>query len=52
MVSDMLARESKGEVLRNMSKVQTQLSTKVEYIRNKKNGAFVNTGFRVVRLVP
>ena len=52
VVSDMLARESKGEVLRNMSKVQTQLATKFEYIRNKKNGAFVNTGFRVVRLVP
>ena len=52
VVSDMLARESKGEVLKNMSKVQTQLATKFEYIRNKKNGAFVNTGFRVVRLVP
>ena len=52
VVSDMLARESKGEVLRNMSKVQTQLATKFEYIRNKKNGAFVNIGFRVVRLVP
>ena len=52
VVSDMLAREAKGEVLRNMSKVQTQLATKFEYIRNKKNGAFVNTGFRVVRLVP
>ena len=52
VVSDMLARESKGEVLRNMRKVQTQLATKFEYIRNKKNGAFVNTGFRVVRLVP
>ena len=52
VVSDMLARESKGEVLRNMSKVQTQLATKFEYIRTKRNGAFVNTGFRVVRLVP
>ena len=51
VVSDMLARESKGEVLRNMSKVQTQLATKFEYIRTKRNGAFVNTGFRVVRLV-
>ncbi len=52
VVSDMLARESKGEVLRNMSKIQTQLATKFEYIRTKRNGAFVNTGFRVVRLVP
>ena len=52
VVNDMLARESKGEILKNMGKVQTQLATKFEYVRMKRGGAFVNTGFRVIRLVP
>lgn len=52
VVNDMLARESNGEVLKNMGKVQTQLATKFEYVRMKRGGAFVNTGFRVIRLVP
>ena len=53
VVNDILSRENKkGEVLRNMSKTQTQLATKFEYERQNKNGAFVNKGFRVVRLIP
>lgn len=34
-----------------MNKPQTQLATKFEFVRNK-NGAYVNQGYRVVRLVP
>ena len=52
VMNDMLTREYNGDVLRQMDKTQTQLATKFEYIRAKKNGAFVNTGYRVVRLIP
>lgn len=52
VMNDMLGRENNGEVLKNIEKVQTQLATKFEYIRAKKNGAFINIGYRVVRLLP
>lgn len=52
VMNDMLGRENNGEVLKNIEKSQTQLATKFEYIRAKKNGAFINTGYRVVRLLP
>lgn len=52
VVNDMLARENSGEVIKQMEKTQTQLATKFEYVRSKKNGAFINTGYRVVRLIP
>lgn len=51
VVNDILSRENKnGEVFKQIGKVQTQLATKFEYVRVKKNGAYVNTGHRVVRL--
>lgn len=52
VVNDMLARENNGEIIKQMDKAQTQLATKFEYVRSKKNGAFINTGYRVVRLIP
>ena len=53
IVNDILSRENKkGEVLKNMGKTQTQLATKFEYVRVKNNGAFVNTGYRVIKLLP
>lgn len=53
VVNDMLSRENKkGEIFKQMGKVQTQLATKFEFERSKNNGAYVNTGYRVVRLVP
>lgn len=53
VVNDILSREnSKGEVFKQMGKVQTQLATKFEYVRAKKNGAYINTGYRVVTLLP
>lgn len=53
VVNDMLTRENKkGEILKNMGKSQTQLATKFEFERVKSNGAFVNKGYRVVRLIP
>jgi len=53
VVNDMLSRENKkGEIFKHMNKVQTQLATKFEFIKSKANGAYVNTGFRVIRLVP
>lgn len=52
VVNDMLSRENKkGEIFKQMNKVQTQLATKFEFEKTK-NGAYVNTGYRVVRLVP
>ncbi|MEY8758590.1 LysM peptidoglycan-binding domain-containing protein [Chryseobacterium tongliaoense] len=53
VVNDMLTRENKkGELFKQMNKVQTQLATKFEYVKSKANGAYVNTGYRVIRLVP
>lgn len=52
VVNDILSREnSKGELFKQMSKTQTQLATKFEYVKSKE-GAYVNTGCRVVRLIP
>lgn len=51
VMNDMLTRENKkGEILKQMNKVQTQLATKFEFVKSKTNGAYVNTGFRVIRL--
>lgn len=53
IVNDMLTRENKkGEIFRQINKVQTQLATKFEFVKAKANGAYVNTGYRVIRLVP
>lgn len=53
IVNDMLTRENKkGEIFRQMNKVQTQLATKFEFVKAKANGAYVNTGYRVIRLIP
>lgn len=50
VVNDMLSRENKkGEIFKQMNKVQTQLATKFEFVKSKTNGAYVNTGFRVIR---
>lgn len=52
VVNDMLTRENrKGELFKQMTKTQTQLATKFEFVRAKQNGAFINTGYRVVRLL-
>lgn len=51
VVNDLLTRDNgKGNILSNMSKEQTQLATKFDYQRVQKNGAFVNTAFRIIRL--
>lgn len=53
VVNDMLTRENKkGEIFKQINKVQTQLATKFEFVKAKANGAYVNTGYRVIRLVP
>ncbi|QFG54361.1 LysM peptidoglycan-binding domain-containing protein [Chryseobacterium sp.] len=53
VMNDMLSREnSRGEIFSQMGKTQTQLATKFEFERIHRNGAYVNTGYRVVRLVP
>lgn len=51
IVNDMLSRENKkGEIFKQITKVQTQLATKFEFEKSK-SGAYVNKGFRVVRLL-
>ena len=41
VVNDMLARENKkGEIFKQMNKVQTQLATKFEFVKSKANGAY------------
>lgn len=52
VVNDALERQQAGGFLKNIDKVQTQLATKFEYVRTKRNGAYANTGYRVVRLIP
>jgi LysM repeat protein len=52
ILNDILSRENKkGEIFKQINKVQTQLATKFEYVRAKNNGAYINTGYRVVRLL-
>jgi hypothetical protein len=49
----MLSRENKkGEIFKQMGKTQTQLASKFEFTKPKAGGAYVNTGYRVVRLNP
>ena len=53
VVNDMLTRENKkGELFKQMNKVQTQLATKFEFVKTKSNGAYINTGYRMIKLVP
>lgn len=52
VMNDMLSRENgKGELFKQMDKTQTQLATKFEFVKSK-GGAYVNQGYRVVRLLP
>ncbi|MDX8569037.1 LysM peptidoglycan-binding domain-containing protein [Elizabethkingia sp. HX XZB] len=52
VMNDVLSREnSKGEIFRQMGKSQTHLATKFEYEKTKE-GAYVNKGYRVIRLNP
>ncbi len=52
VTNDMLTRENKkGEIFKQINKVQTQLATKFEFEKTR-SGAYVNKGYRVVRLLP
>ncbi len=52
IMNDMLSRENKkGEIFKQINKVQTQLATKFEFEKTK-TGAYINKGYRVVRLIP
>ena len=52
VMNDMLTRENKkGEIFKQIGKSQTQLATKFEFVRTKPNGAYINSGYRVVRLM-
>jgi len=53
VINDILERGGnfKGEFLRNIDKSLTHLATKFEY-KKTENGAYVNNGYRVVRLNP
>jgi len=53
IVNDILSRENtKGEVFKNINRSQTQLATKFEFVKAKTGGAYINIGYRVIRLVP
>lgn len=53
VVNDMLTREnSKAELFKQIDKTQTQLATKFQFLQVKAGGAYVNVGYRVVRLIP
>ena len=52
VMNDMLTRENKkGEIFKQIDKSQTQLATKFEFVKAKPNGAYINNGYRVVRLM-
>lgn len=52
VMNDMLTRENKkGEIFKQIEKPQTQLATKFEFVKAKPNGAYINNGYRVVRLM-
>ena len=53
IVNDILSRENtKGEVFKNINRSQTQLATKFEFVKAKAGGAYINIGYRVIRLIP
>lgn len=53
VVNDMLSRENKnGEIFKQINKSQTQLATKFEFVKSKPNGAYINKGYRIIKLVP
>ncbi|MBS1549477.1 MAG: LysM peptidoglycan-binding domain-containing protein [Bacteroidetes bacterium] len=53
VTNDILSREnSNGELFKKINEPQTQLATKFEFVKTKNNGAYINTGFRIVRLIP
>lgn len=50
VMNDMLTRENKsGEIFKQMNRSQTQLASKFEFKRAAGNGAYVNTGYRLIR---
>ena len=52
VMNDMLTRENKkGEIFKQIGKSQTQLATKFEFVKARPNGAYINNGYRVVRLM-
>jgi hypothetical protein len=52
VVNDMLSRENdNGEIFKQITKSQTQLATKFDFVRVSESGAYANTGYRVVRLI-
>ncbi len=53
VMNDMLTRENRsGEIFKQMNRSQTQLASKFEFKRAAANGAYVNTGYRLIRLMP
>ncbi|PIE50842.1 MAG: amino acid ABC transporter substrate-binding protein [Flavobacteriales bacterium] len=51
IVNDMISRENaKAEIFKKIKTEQTQLATKFKFVQAKKGGAYINTGYRVVRL--
>jgi len=52
VLNDALSREdSNGEIFKHINKKQTQLATTFEYVKTKE-GAYVNKGYRIVRILP
>lgn len=50
VLNDVLMRQNRGDLLKNMDKAQTHLATKFEFTKAMSGGAYINTGYRVVRL--
>ena len=52
VMNDMLTRENRsGEIFKQMNRSQTQLASKFEFKRASGNGAYINTGYRLIRLM-
>lgn len=53
VMNDMLFRMGKNkDLFRNLKKEQTQLATKFQYEKVQDSKAYINTGYRIVRLIP
>lgn len=51
IMNDILMREDdRGRLQKNLNHSQTHLATKFDFIRTKSDGAFINVGYRVVRI--
>ncbi len=52
VMNDLLSRMNVNGLFKNIDKEQTQLATKFNFEKIGNKGAYINTGYRIIRLLP